>query len=460
MTTIQQAELKARRREELKGRKVLILGAARSGMAAARALSSLGAIVRVSEPAPDEKKKQSAASLERIGVEVDFGEQSPRIIADSEMIVPSPGISPKTAILSEAIKSGLTVLSEIEIAWLITEAPVIAVTGTNGKTTTASLIAKIIGESPYKSVVAGNIGLAMSEAVLNNKGADFIVAEVSSFQLEFIRDFRPHVAVLLNITPDHFDWHGNIESYVTAKSKLLKNQTSEDFAVINEVVPASYLPNIAAEKIYFGLNKRSSNVFVENGRIIAEIGGKRDDIGGTDEIVMAGEHNVENCLAAVAAALVIGIKASDIMPALRSFTGVEHRLEPVREIDGIRFFNDSKATNPEAAIKGILSFEEPVILIAGGRNKDNSFRELAASASGRVKKAILIGEAAGDIARVFEEKGIGYYTAETMRDAVIGAKANANAGDIVLLSPACASYDMFENFEDRGRAFKQAVGEL
>lgn len=438
------------------GKKILVLGAARSGSAAARALKRAGADVLVSEAAIDRETQAAAVELGREGIEVELGQHRLELLGAVDLVVPSPGITPSTPILAAACNKDVPVFSEVEVAWHLTDNRIIGVTGTNGKTTTATLIGEIFNASGQKAVVSGNIGYPLTEAIGAAETDAYLVAELSSFQLEFTRSFRPDVAVLLNISIDHLDWHNDFDSYIVAKHKIFAQQRSSDLAVINRDDPAVWLERVRSRKVFFSRRHPVVGSYCHNGRIVLDFDGEQI-LGKPEEIRIKGEHNLENALAAAAVAAALEIDPAVIMNVLRTFPGVEHRLEPVREVQGVSFFNDSKATNPEAALKGIKAFNQPIILLAGGRNKGNSFATLAAAARGRVKAALLFGESADQMKADFGRNDIRTEIVKTLEDAVYQANSLAQNGDVVLFSPACASYDMFQNFEERGWVFKEAV---
>ncbi len=444
----------------LKGKKVLALGMARSGKSVAVALSDVGSIVKVSEIRTDEILRKEAKHLESQGIEVELGRHGKEVLKDIDFIVPSPGMSPKNTILAEAIKLNISIISEVEVASLLTDSPMIGVTGTNGKSTTTDLIGEIIRGSGKTAAVGGNIGLPLTQAVTEMKDSDFVVAELSSFQLEFIRDLKPKVAVLLNISSDHIDWHGGYSNYKEAKYKIFSNQSSNDWAVVNVGLLGSGLPDIRSREIFYGTGKTRKGCYVEKGTIYLNIDNEVLKVGPVGDIRIIGNHNLENTLAAISACYVVGIDIEEIMAAIREYRGIEHRLEFVRDLDGVRFYNDSKATNPEAAIVGIGSFDSPIILIAGGRNKGSVFDRLAASSKDKVKKAIFLGEVSLELASEFSKVGIDHEIVDSLDEATAAARLAAGKGEIVLLSPACASLDMFDDYEHRGRVFKEIVGDL
>jgi len=444
-------------RINLKNKRVLIVGAARSGLAAAKALKGAGAEVYVTELHKTIKTEQARDELKAIGVQTELGEHRLSRLRGIDLIVPSPGISPKNKILVKAESENIPILSEVEIAWHLSSIPIIGVTGTNGKTTTVTLVGEMLKAAGVSAVTAGNIGYPLSRALSEAGSVSYLVTELSSFQLTYTRDFKPFIAVLLNITPDHYDWHGDYRAYEAAKYKIFANQTSNDWAVINGAQPGIKAENIRAKKLYFSAQGRVEGSYCLNGLFMAPDGRR---LGRSDEIRIRGEHNLENCLAAAAVGFILGLDPEVIFDVFRSFKGVEHRLESVRKFDDIAYFNDSKATNPEAVIKSVNAFNKPVVLLAGGRNKGNSFKKLALNIKNKVRVSVLFGEAAPDMAGDFREEGISVKRASSLEEAVVLAKNLARPGDVVLLSPACASYDMFKNYRQRGEHFKKAVKTL
>ncbi len=351
-----------------------------------------------------------------------------------------------------AVDGGFQVASEIELAFWLTKRPVIAVTGTNGKTTTTTMIGDILRAAGKAADVCGNIGRPMIEAPL--EGTAPLVVEVSSFQLEYADTFRPRVAVLLNVAPDHIDWHGDFESYRVSKAKIFRRQTATDWAVAGADC-ADLIGAGPAGRIIVGGG--AGGVFLSGGRITHDLRGEPAAVMAAADLGVPGEHNLNNAMAAAAAALALGVDEHTIARALRDFKGVEHRLEFVLEDGGVLFYNDSKATNPAAAATALKAFDRGIIWLAGGRNKGNSFEGLAEEAAGRVKLAVLFGESAPDLRRALTARDVPAADAGSLAEAVHTATTRARAGDVVLLAPACASFDMFRDYEDRGRAFKAAV---
>ncbi len=444
-------------RPDFYGKRVTVAGLARSGIAAARALHAQGAIVTVTDRKP---LGQLAAQIEALGSDaiiVEAGGHSARIFIETDLIVLSPGV-PKSAQILEARRHGVKVISELELAWMLSNAPFVGITGTNGKSTVTTLVGLMLAKAKKKALVAGNIGNALTEDIVQLSGKDWIVAELSSFQLEDIDTFRPGIAAILNVTQDHLDRYDSIEEYGEAKARIFMNQQKDDFLVLNfdDPVVKSYARSTAATVIPFSRQLRfNPGACVLNGHLL--FNGRR--IIAADEIKIGGVHNLENALAATAVSILAGADVRSVAAVLRSFPGLEHRLEFVRNKDGVRYINDSKGTNVGAVIKSVEGFSRPVILIAGGLDKGNDFSPLRDLFKHKVKLLILIGTAADKI-----EKALGTATetvfAQTLQEAVRFASARAAHGDVVLLSPACASFDMFKNFEDRGRKFKETVMSL
>lgn len=439
---------------DLRDKKVVVVGLAMTGISIARYCRNRGARVLVLEQSLAPADPDQAKSLLSMGVEIRYGAHDSQALDHADLVVPSPGVPPATPILQRALKRGLPVISEIELAFLFTTRPVIAVTGTNGKTTTTTLIGEIFDAAGRPVDVCGNIGRPMIDVPGLDVPSDIpLVVEVSSFQLEFTDKFKPDIGVLLNVSPDHLDWHENMEDYENAKLKMFRRQTSEDWSVVNfECVPL--VASSSGQRLVFG---GYSGVFVRDGWIAHDFRRKTTRIVPVDELSIRGQHNVSNAMAAAAVALIEGIDEDVIAEALRRFNGVEHRLEPVMHDSGILFYNDSKATNPAAAMTALRAFDGAIIMLAGGRNKGNSFEELAKEARGRVKLAILFGESASDLSAALTRYSVPVTVVDSLGEAVHAAVGAAGSGDVVLLAPACASFDMFSDYEARGRAFKAAV---
>ncbi|HTP03822.1 MAG TPA: UDP-N-acetylmuramoyl-L-alanine--D-glutamate ligase [Nitrospirota bacterium] len=442
---------------DFRGKRVTVVGLARSGVAAARALHGLGAIVTVTDKKPLD---QLAAQIEKLGssrITVVAGGHPDRIFIETNFVVLSPGV-PKIPQISLARRHGAKVISELELAWLLSDSPYVGITGTNGKSTVTTLVGLMLERAKKKVLVAGNIGNALTEDPRLLTGQDWIVAELSSYQLEDIETFKPRVATVLNITQDHLDRYGDIAEYGEAKARIFMNQRQEDFLVLNfdDPLVKAFTSRTSATVIPFSRLKRfNPGACVVDGYLV--FNGRR--VIRSDEIKIKGVHNLENALAAVAVSLCIGADSKGVADVLREFPGLEHRLEFVREKDGITYINDSKGTNVGAVVKSVEGFTQPVILIAGGLDKGSDFGPLHDLFKKKVKLLILIGKAAVKMAQALGTATETVF-ATTLQDAVMLASERARSGDVVLLSPACASFDMFRDFEDRGRQFKEAVNSL
>lgn len=451
------------RRLDVQGKKVTVVGLARSGAAACKLLVSCGARVIGSDHRPAEQIQTDLNDLERRGVILELGLHRPETLLTADLIVVSPGVDMNLPVLQEAKSRGIRIWSEVELAFRASEAPFMAITGTNGKSTTTTLIGLMIKCAGRKAVVAGNIGTALSDVVAGLSRENLVVAEISSFQLETIDLFRPQVAVLLNVTPDHLDRYANLFEYLQAKARIFVNQQPSDTAVLNADDPFTIeaAGQARARKIFFSQRRAvREGAFLQAGTLSFCLDGRAEAVCRLEELRIQGVHNVENALAAIAAAGALGVPSQCMREVLRQFGGLEHRLEMVAEIDGIRYFNDSKGTNVGATAKSLESFPVgKVILIAGGLDKGADFRPLIPLIKERVKTAILIGKARAKLQATLE--GVcPIREAESLTEAVEAAATSATAGDVVLLSPACASFDMFQDFEERGRAFKSEVRRL
>jgi UDP-N-acetylmuramoylalanine--D-glutamate ligase len=438
--------------------KVSILGAARSGMDAALLLKNAGAEIFLSEKAEYGEKESQASLLEKQGISFEFGGHTDRVF-DADAIIVSPGIPDSNPIVVEAKSRKIEVLGELEIASWFCLGKIIAVTGSNGKSTTTTLIGEMLKHAGIPCVVAGNIGTTFSSQVdkIDDKG--FAVIEVSNFQLETVRDFCPWIALYLNLTPDHLDRHGTVLEYGRIKARLFQNQTEEDSAIYNgqDAMVFSLLKDIRSRRLVFQIqNPKSDGAFVENGKLTLRIGKKKHPIIPEEEMGIPGPHNTENGLAAALAAFIAGTPADSIGDVLRNFHGLSHRMELIRQIGNIRWYNDSKATNVDSMQCALRSFQTPIILIAGGRDKNSDFTVLRKLLHDRTRSVILIGEAAEKMKKAWQGD-VSLQEADSMDEAVMMARTAAQDGDVVLLSPGCASFDMFENFEDRGNQFKARV---
>ncbi|MFZ5596339.1 MAG: UDP-N-acetylmuramoyl-L-alanine--D-glutamate ligase [Bacillota bacterium] len=449
---------------DLNGKKVLVVGAGKSGLAVASFLVGKGAEVTLNDKRGAGEFGSRLDDLTAAGVRLCLGGYCRVEGQGFDLVVMSPGVPLDTPPAVEAVIEGVPVTGELELAYNFAASPIIAITGTNGKTTTTTLVGQIFRDAGYRVLVGGNIGLPLVEQVEVYGPDDIIVAEVSSFQLETVRRFRPRVGLILNLTPDHLDRHGDMGGYAAAKSRISMNQQASDFLVLNFDDPLTREMRGAGKGkvIYFSRRHTlEEGVFVHNNTITARLGGVSVPVLGAKDLGIPGAHNLENALAAVAAGYVMGIPVEAMARTLSSFAGVEHRLEFVAEIDGVKYVNDSKGTNPDASMKAVEAYSEPLVLIAGGRNKGNDFGEFTRLAAPKARAMVVLGECAEEMARSAEEAGIKtILRAKDFRDAVLLAKSAARPGDVVLLSPACASWDMFNNFEERGNLFKKIVGEL
>ena len=442
---------------DFRNKRVTVVGMARSGIAAARALHALGARVTITDKKPLDQLAEQVRALGTSAIAVEAGSHPDRIFIETDLIVLSPGV-PKIPQVLAARSHGIRVISELELGWSLSDAPFAGITGTNGKSTVTTLVGLMLKKAGKRTLVAGNIGNALTEDPGALRGQDWIVVELSSFQLEDIETFRPRVAAVLNLTQDHLDRYADIASYGEAKARIFEKQQRDDVLVLNfddPLVRAMASRAISQVVPFSRSEKHRAGAYVEQGVLMV----RSDRICPVDEILIKGVHNLENAMAASAVALAAGADPSSVAAVLREFPGLEHRLEVVREKDGVTYINDSKGTNVGAVVKSVEGFSRPVILIAGGLDKGSDFSPLAGLFRDKVKLLILIGKAADKMA-----KALGASTetvfAKTLQDAVRRAEERAVSGDVVLLSPACASFDMFKDFEDRGRQFKEAVRKL
>lgn len=438
----------------LKDKSCAVIGLARTGTAVARFCLAKGAKVTVLELAPDAGMEAAVAALVDAGATVIVGSQAEELPDGIDLVIPSPGVRPAAPVLRSARVRGVEIMSELELAGRFTDRPLIVVTGTNGKTTTVTLIGEILAAAGMTPEVAGNIGRPLIDCI-DGSARGPLVVEASSFQLEYTSEFSPRVAILLNITPDHLDWHQNLDAYRQAKMKIFAAQGPEDSAV----VPIGLAPDLGALKATTVVIGGSKGVFIEDGWICQDLTAAGHKVVEVDKIQLPGAHNIENVMAAAAAALVFDVAPERIAEVVRGFTGVEHRLEFVAEEGGIRFYNDSKATNPASSIKGLEAFDADIVWLAGGRNKGNDFTRLAQAAAARARSAVLFGEAASEIGAALAVSQVPFVSVATFEEAVEAGRRQARPGDVVLLSPACASFDMFTDYEERGRRFKSLVAQ-
>ena len=445
---------------ELKNKRVLVVGLGKSGLAAAHFLKTLGARVTVSDARPATLIAELSELLDQ-GFMVEAGSHGLLTFRRQDLIVVSPGVPMSTPVLSQVRAMGAHIVGELELGVEYLKGEVVAVTGSNGKTTTTSLIGEILKAAGRPTLVGGNIGRPVTAMVEESTPESWSVLEVSSFQLETVETFKPRIALVLNITPDHLDRHGTFEAYAALKARITEFQTAEDFLILNGEDKETQL--IAAQtmaQVYWFSGrrpmKRGAFVHGESILFVPREGAKPEPVMPVAEISLAGAHNVENVLAAVCAARLAGVESETIRAAVLAFKAVEHRLEFVREVAGVRYYNDSKATNVDATMKAVEAFAGGIYLILGGKDKGSDYRVLEPFLRERVKTVITIGSAAEKIERQLDGV-VKIERAETLQRAVAFAHEAAVAGDTVLLAPACASFDQFENYEQRGRVFKELV---
>ncbi len=449
--------------------KILVIGAARSGVAVSKLLMDCGKAVVLTDNRPEDvvlaefpQVRETLAELEEKGIETIFGRQiDTKVINEIDRVVTSPGVPLTIPIIAEAYRCGVPVIGEAELAYCMTKAPFVAITGTNGKTTTTTLTGEIFKNSGRKTYTVGNIGDPISNYVMEAAPEDVFVAEISAFQLETINKFRPVASAILNLSPDHMDRYGTMENYIAAKARIFENQRGEDFLVLNadDEQVCELGRQAQCRKYYFSLDKKvAQGAYAMDGGIFINDNESVIPICRIEEMGIKGPHNVQNALAATVLAYFMGVDVVSIAETLKSFGGVEHRQEFVATIGGVDYINDSKGTNTNAAIVALNAMTKPVILIAGGYDKKEDYSEFIEVVRKKVKRMVLVGATAPQIEAAAESQG--YYSTVRVGDydeAVKVASECAAPGDVVLLSPACASWDMFDNFEIRGQVFKDLV---
>jgi UDP-N-acetylmuramoylalanine--D-glutamate ligase len=446
---------------ELNGKRVLVVGLGKSGVASALFLKKRGAKVAVSDTKSGDDLRNEIPVLLDHGIVVETGGHGERTFRGQDLIVVSPGVPVDAPPLVQARSLGESVIGEIELAAQFLPGPIVAITGSNGKTTTTTLTGEIMTAAGFPTLVGGNIGTPAISLAERAEKQTIIVLEVSSFQLETIQTFRPRVGVVLNITPDHLDRHRTFEAYVNAKARLFENQQAGDFAVFNADDPTcvSMAKRTQAQVFWFSRQKEvQQGAWAQDGKILFRDKSGQREILQVSEIPLKGAHNLENVLAAVCAAALMNCAPEKIRQAVVDFKAVEHRLEFVAKIDGVDYYNDSKATNVDATIKALESFPANIHLILGGKDKGSDYTVLNQLLRQRVKRVYTIGAAAAKIES--QIKGPEVVHAETLDNAIRKAHAVAQPGDVVLLAPACASFDQFKNYEERGKVFKEVVDEL
>jgi UDP-N-acetylmuramoylalanine--D-glutamate ligase len=446
---------------DLKGKRVLVVGMARTGIATAKFLKARGSIVTTTEAKPEEEMREAVQELKGIDLSTEWGGHQTETFLKQDLIVVSPGVDLNMEPIQKAIRHGVRVISEIELAYHFIHVPILAITGTNGKTTTTLLVGEMLKEDGKEVGVGGNVGEPLILFADGRSRWEVLVAEISSFQLEAIEDFRPRISVLLNITEDHLDRYSSYSDYIQAKARIFANQNSGDLAVLNgdDPIVMQFGEKVKAKKVMFSMSEKLEEGAFSNGQTISlRLGGKGEEYS-LAKTPLKGIHNVENMMAALTTARIFGCSRRAIQDVLDRFKGLEHRLEFVREIGGVRFYNDSKGTNVGSVVKSLQSFSEPVILIAGGKDKNGDLSPLKGLVEKQVKHLILVGEAKE---RMNHELGglTDTVLAKTMEEAVSLARQKAKRGEVVLLSPACSSFDMFKDYKERGKVFKEAVRRL
>jgi len=460
---------------QLAGTRVTVVGLARSGIAASRLLQEVGACVTVADRKERGEVLRQLESLDRSTVQFALGSSYESALDSADLVVISPGVPYRMDALERVRHRGIKVISELDLASRFLSVPILALTGTNGKSTTVTLIGKMLEQSGKRAFVGGNLGTALSEAAIHVLQArklgqpcpyEFLVVEVSSFQLETVEQFHPWIAGILNVTVDHQDRYASLDEYIAAKNRIFENLIPSDYALFNLDDPRVASLRKNAKGCVLGFTRThalpddvAGGAYLDQERIMVTLDGKTHEVCRRNEITIIGDHNVENAMVAMIYAQLSGCRLPDIRQVLREFPGLEHALEVVRDRRGVRYVNDSKGTNVDATLKALESIDQPIWLIAGGRDKGGDFSRLALSIRRRVKRLLLIGEAAQLIANA-----MGNYQAiermGTLKEAVEFAASGAERGDVVLLSPACASFDMFVDYQERGRQFKALVQSL
>lgn len=447
---------------DVKGKRVLVVGLGKSGVASALFLHDRGARVTVSDAKTEEQLRSEIPKLLDKGIAVETGGHGERTFRQQDLIVVSPGVPTSSESLKQALSLGIPVIGEIELASRFLKGHIIAITGSNGKTTTTSLAGEVVGWGGWEVQVGGNIGTPAISLVGESTDDTYNVLEVSSFQLETIQTFRPYIAVVLNISPDHLDRHGSMEAYTAAKARIFENQTVDDFGVLNADDPSCVQMAKAVKSQVFWFSRKKEveqGAFARGDNIFLRDSNGEHEIMQVSEIPLKGAHNLENVLAAVCIGGITQTEPGRIRNAVKEFKAVEHRLEFVATVNGVEYFNDSKATNVDATIKALESFPANIHIILGGKDKGAPYTPLVALLKERAKRVYTIGAAAPKI----EEEiagAVDIVKAGTLEVAVRKAAESANVGDVVVLAPACASFDQFDNYEHRGRVFKELVQAL
>jgi UDP-N-acetylmuramoylalanine--D-glutamate ligase len=446
---------------ELRNKRVLVVGLARTGVATTLFCAAHGAVVTATDSRSEAEIGEEIAHLRAANVKLELGGHQEQTFLQQDLIIPSPGVPADAPLLQAARAKGVTIWSEIELAYRFRRGQLIGITGSNGKTTTTSLIEHILRTASFPTILAGNIGTPLISCVARMTNETVTVVELSSFQLELIDTFRTDISVFLNLTPDHLDRHHTMELYSKAKARIFENQGEEDFAILNADDPATTPLAPTRPHVYWFSRKQraAQGAFLRGDDIVFRNDGREEAVLKREEVPLPGAHNLENVLAAIAAARIAGASAKAVAEGVRSFAGVEHRLEFVAEINGVRYYNDSKATNVDATLKALDAFPGRILVILGGKDKGSDYTPLQEPLRQRAILALLIGAAADKIASQIDGS-VPIERAGTLERAVDIASQTARAGDVVLLAPACASFDQFQNYEHRGRVFKALVREL
>jgi len=446
---------------ELRGKRVLVVGLARTGVATALFCATRGASVTCTETRLEGEIGDPIARLRAAGINLELGGHREQILLHQDLVIPSPGVPGDAPLLRAARARGITIWSEIELAARFLSGRLIGITGSNGKTTTTSLIEHVLRSAGFPTILAGNIGTPLISCVGQTNDKSITVVELSSFQLELIETFRPNISVFLNLTPDHLDRHRTFDSYGSAKARIFENQTEADSAVLNADDPATAALAPSRPQVYWFSRKQgvTQGAFVCGNEIVFRRDGADETVLKLADIPLVGAHNIENVLAAVAVTRLAGADPAAIAKGVRSFSGVEHRLEFVAEIGGVRYYNDSKATNVDATLKALDAFSGRILIILGGKDKGSDYTVLQVPLREKAILALLIGAAADKIEKQIAGS-VAIERAGTMERAVETASHAARPGDIVILAPACASFDQFQNYEHRGRVFKGLVHQL
>lgn len=449
---------------DFNNKKVLVSGVAKSGISAAYLLKKLGADVTIQDAKTEDKLGDCVEELRNNGIKLYLGANPDDIIEDMDILVMSPGVPTDLPFVNKAKEKAIPVIGEIELAYMFCKSPVIGITGTNGKTTTTTLVGDICKAYFNNTYVVGNIGNPFADVTLDTVSDGAVVAELSSFQLETINGFTPKVSAVLNITPDHLNRHHTIENYIAAKERVFENQTGDDYCILNynDETTLKMADKTKANVVFFSLdNEIPDGIYSDEKSIYVRAFGYDEKVLDIDELKILGGHNVENAMAAIGCTLAIGVPMDIVRKVLKEFTAVEHRIEYVTTVNDVEFYNDSKGTNPDASIKAVQAMRRPVCIIIGGYDKGSDFTEFIAQFKGKVKFAAVIGAVKELITDTLDKADFSAYkTAQTFEEAIDLCYENAEKGDCVLLSPACASWDMFKSYEQRGDIFKDYVRNL